>query len=45
MTAPTRRCFTAARPYHEDDLSQRQIADRIGVSRSTVSRLLQLARE
>jgi DNA-binding transcriptional regulator LsrR (DeoR family) len=37
--------LAAARLYYEDDLSQQQIADRLGVSRSTVSRLLRLARE
>jgi predicted transcriptional regulator len=37
--------LTAGHLYYEDDLSQQQIADRLGVSRSTVSRLLQLARE
>jgi DNA-binding transcriptional regulator LsrR (DeoR family) len=37
--------LAVARLYYEDDLSQQQIADRLGVSRSTVSRLLQLARE
>jgi DNA-binding transcriptional regulator LsrR (DeoR family) len=37
--------LTAAQLYYEDDLSQQQIAERLGVSRSTVSRLLQLARE
>jgi DNA-binding transcriptional regulator LsrR (DeoR family) len=37
--------LAAARLYYEDDLSQQQIAERLGVSRSTVSRLLQLARE
>lgn len=37
--------LAAARLYYEDDLSQQQIAERLGVSRSTVSRLLGLARE
>ena len=37
--------LAVARLYYEDDLSQQQIAERLGVSRSTVSRLLQLARE
>jgi DNA-binding transcriptional regulator LsrR (DeoR family) len=37
--------LAVARLYYEDDLSQQQIADRLGVSRSTVSRLLQTARE
>ena len=37
--------LSAARMYYEDDLSQQQIAERLGVSRSTVSRLLQMARE
>jgi hypothetical protein len=35
---------TAARPCYEDELSQEQVTDRLGVSRSTVSRLGQLAR-
>jgi DNA-binding transcriptional regulator LsrR (DeoR family) len=37
--------LAVARLYYEDDLSQQQIAERLGVSRSTVSRLLQTARE
>jgi DNA-binding transcriptional regulator LsrR (DeoR family) len=35
----------AARLYYEADLSQQEVAARLDVSRSTVSRLLQLARE
>lgn len=35
----------AARLYYEDALSQQEIADRLGVSRSSVSRLLRAARE
>jgi DNA-binding transcriptional regulator LsrR (DeoR family) len=37
--------YTAARLYYGDDLSQQEVAERLNVSRSTVSRLLQLARE
>ena len=37
--------LAVARLYYADDLSQQQIAERLGVSRSTVSRLLQHARE
>jgi DNA-binding transcriptional regulator LsrR (DeoR family) len=37
--------LAAAELYYQDQLSQQQIADRLGVSRSTVSRMLQLARE
>jgi len=37
--------YTAARLYYEDDLSQQQIADRLSISRTTVSRLLQMARD
>ena len=36
--------YTAARLYYGDDLSQQEVAERLNVSRSTVSRLLQLAR-
>src|SRR4030081_3281093 len=35
----------AARLYYQDELSQQQIADRLGISRTTVSRLLQMARD
>lgn len=45
---PTAESFAAmhaaARLYYEEDLSQQEVAERLGVSRSTVSRLLQLAR-
>lgn len=37
--------LAAAELYYQDQLSQQQIGDRLGVSRSTVSRMLQLARE
>jgi DNA-binding transcriptional regulator LsrR (DeoR family) len=37
--------YTAARLYYGDDLSQQEVAERLNVSRSTVSRLLQLARD
>lgn len=37
--------LAAAQLYYEDRLSQQQIAERLGISRSSVSRLLQLARE
>jgi DNA-binding transcriptional regulator LsrR (DeoR family) len=37
--------YTAARLYYGDDLSQQAVAERLNVSRSTVSRLLQLARD
>jgi DNA-binding transcriptional regulator LsrR (DeoR family) len=37
--------LAAAELYYQDELSQQQIGDRLGVSRSTVSRMLQLARE
>src|SRR3989440_3912667 len=37
--------YAAARLYYEDELSQQQIAERLGVSRTTVSRLLQMARD
>ncbi len=43
--ADTATAYTAARLYYADDLSQQQVAERLNVSRSTVSRLLQLARE
>lgn len=36
--------FEAARQYYEDEATQAQIADRLGVSRPTVSRLLAEAR-
>jgi DNA-binding transcriptional regulator LsrR (DeoR family) len=35
----------AAQLYYHDQLSQQEIAERLGVSRSTVSRLLRLARD
>lgn len=35
----------AAQLYYQDQLSQQEIAERLGVSRSTVSRLLRLARD
>ena len=34
----------AASLYYEEELSQQEVAERLDVSRSTVSRLLQLAR-
>jgi DNA-binding transcriptional regulator LsrR (DeoR family) len=37
--------YAAARLYYEDELSQQQIADRLRISRTTVSRLLQMARD
>jgi DNA-binding transcriptional regulator LsrR (DeoR family) len=37
--------YAAARLYYDEDLTQQQVAERLDVSRSTVSRLLQLARE
>src|SRR4051812_18459216 len=37
--------YAAARLYFEEDLSQADIAERLAVSRSTVSRLLTEARE
>jgi DNA-binding transcriptional regulator LsrR (DeoR family) len=37
--------LAAAELYYQDQLSQQQIAERLGVSRSTVSRMLQLARD
>src|ERR1700730_9521350 len=37
--------YAAARLYYQDELSQQQIADRLGISRTTVSRLLQMARD
>jgi DNA-binding transcriptional regulator LsrR (DeoR family) len=37
--------YAAARLYYEDDLPQHEIAKRLRVSRTTVVRLLQLARE
>ena len=37
--------LAAAELYYEDQLSQQQIADRLGISRSTVSRMLQTARD
>jgi DNA-binding transcriptional regulator LsrR (DeoR family) len=41
----TAAMLAAARLYYEDDLSQQEIAERLDVSRSTVSRLLRVARE
>lgn len=40
-----RMSIDAARLYYQSDYSQQQIADRLGVSRPTVSRLLQYAKE
>jgi len=37
--------YTAARLYYLEDLSQAEVAERLGVSRSTVSRLLAKARD
>ncbi len=37
--------IAAAELYYRDQLSQQQVAQRLGVSRSTVSRMLQLARD
>jgi DNA-binding transcriptional regulator LsrR (DeoR family) len=37
--------LAAAELYYQDQLSQQQIADRLGVSRSTVSRMLRAARD
>lgn len=37
--------IAAAELYYRDQLSQQEVAERLGVSRSTVSRLLQLARD
>ena len=37
--------LAAAELYYQDQLSQHEIGERLGVSRSTVSRMLQLARE
>lgn len=37
--------YTAARLYYLEDLSQAEVAERLGVSRSTVSRLLARARD
>ena len=37
--------YTAARMYYEDELSQQEVAQRLKVSRTTVSRLLQMARD
>jgi DNA-binding transcriptional regulator LsrR (DeoR family) len=37
--------YAAARLYYQDELSQQQIADRLRISRTTVSRLLQMARD
>jgi DNA-binding transcriptional regulator LsrR (DeoR family) len=42
--AGTASLLAAAELYYQDHLSQQQIADRLGISRSTVSRMLQLAR-
>jgi DNA-binding transcriptional regulator LsrR (DeoR family) len=41
----TASVLAAAELYYQDHLSQQQIADRLGVSRSTVSRMLQVARD
>jgi DNA-binding transcriptional regulator LsrR (DeoR family) len=40
----TSSVVAAAELYYQDHLSQQQIADRLGISRSTVSRMLQHAR-
>lgn len=45
QSATTSALLAAAELYYHDHLSQQQIADRLGISRSTVSRMLQLARE
>jgi DNA-binding transcriptional regulator LsrR (DeoR family) len=37
--------YAAARLYYEEGLAQHEVAERLGVSRSTVSRLLRQARE
>jgi DNA-binding transcriptional regulator LsrR (DeoR family) len=44
-TASTAASYAAARLYYEEHLTQQAVAERLGVSRSTVSRLLQLARD
>jgi DNA-binding transcriptional regulator LsrR (DeoR family) len=41
----TASILIAARLYYEENLSQQQVAARLGVSRSSVSRLLQAARD
>jgi DNA-binding transcriptional regulator LsrR (DeoR family) len=41
----TAAMYAAARLYHEEGLAQHEVADRLGVSRSTVSRLLRQARD
>jgi deoxyribonucleoside regulator len=38
-------CIEAARLYYQSDFSQQQIATRLGISRPTVSRLLQYAKD
>lgn len=44
MTSP-QVVYEVARQYHDEDLSQRQIAAHLGISRSKVSRLLTRARQ
>ncbi|MCW3049787.1 MAG: transcriptional regulator [Solirubrobacterales bacterium] len=41
----TAAMYAAARLYHEEGLAQHEVAERLGVSRSTVSRLLRQARD
>jgi DNA-binding transcriptional regulator LsrR (DeoR family) len=41
----TAAMYAAARLYYEESLAQHEVAERLGVSRSTVSRLLQQARD